>query len=256
MPKDNMGKIEIFNSDGSLKSKEQFAEDVLNVYDEIAKEVSEDNHCHCHEIPSFFDLITAPELQTDVENVFENFHFYNRCIYLRGDITHEDADIIHSQIYFYNKMDAMDGVPAEERAPIKIYIDSLGGDLDAGFSIISSIKTSTTPVYTYNIGRAWSYAFFILVCGHRRFGVQNSTYLFHEGSCGNLQDAHKYLNHAQFYARQLKGLRKIVLDNTQITEQEYDDHIKDDWWLDANEAYLYDVIDEIITDILQEDYDG
>lgn len=255
MPENNEGRIDIFNSDGSLKSKEQFTKDVSELYDEIAKEVNEEK-CHCHEAPSFLDLITAPELQTDVENAIENFHFYTRCIYLRGDITPEDADIIHSQIYFYNKIDRMEGVDLEDRMPIKIYIDSIGGDLDACFSIISSIKTSITPVYTYNIGRAWSSAFFILICGHRRFGVPNSTYLFHEGSCGNLQDAHKYLNHAEFYARQLKHLRKIVLDNTEITEQEYDDHIKDDWWLDVNEAYIYDIIDEIISDILQEDYDG
>jgi ATP-dependent protease ClpP protease subunit len=48
-------------------------------------------------------------------------------------------------------------------------------------------------------------------------------------------------------------LKDIVLKNTEINEEEYESHIKDDWWLSTDEAYLYNVIDEIIDDITQEE---
>ena len=79
------------------------------------------------------------------------------------------------------------------------------------------------------------------------------SYLFHEGACGNVQDAHKYIAHTNFYIHQLKMLKDIVLKNTEINEEEYESHIKDDWWLSTDEAYLYNVIDEIIDDITQEE---
>lgn len=249
------GRLDIFNEDGSLKSKEEFIEETSKLYDEITKTIQEDK-CHCNkEDLSLFDLVSDPECQTDVRNALDNFEYYTRTIYLEGEISIAKATAVHRLITFYNKIDSTENVPVENRTPIKIYLNSEGGDLDAGFSIISSIKLSATPVYTYNIGRAWSCAFFILIAGDKRFGVPHSTYLFHEGSCGNMQDAHKYINHTNFYVRQLKDLRKIVLDNTQITEEEYDSHIKDDWWLDADEAYMYDIIDEIIDNILQEEFE-
>lgn len=248
------GILNIFNEDGTIKTKEQFVEESSKLYDEVSEEIKEDK-CNCHREISLFELVSDPECQTDVANALDNFEYYTRTFYLEGIIDIPKATAIHRLINFYNKIDASEGIPLNERSPIKIYINSEGGDLDAGFSIISSIKLSATPVYTYNIGRAWSCGFFILIAGHKRFGVPHSTYLFHEGCCGNMQDAHKYINHTNFYIRQLKDLKKIVLDNTEITEEEYNEHIKDDWWLDADEAYMYDVIDEIIGDILQEDFD-
>lgn len=243
-----MDELNLCKPDGSVKSKEEFIKDADQFYDDIIEEIKAD-----HEPPSLMELVTCPENQTDVANALENFDYYERKIYITAEILQEDAANIHQLISFYNRMDNLESVPIEKRRPIKIYIDSPGGELDAGFSIISSIKTSKTPVYTYNIGRAWSCAFFILITGHKRFGVPYSSYLFHEGACGNIQDAHKYIAHTNFYIHQLKMLKNIVLENTEINEEEYDSHIKDDWWLSVDEAYLYNVIDEIINDITQEE---
>lgn len=247
-----MDELNLCKSDGSVKSKEEFMQDADQFYDEIIEEIKAD-----HSPPSLMELVTCPENQTDVANAIKNFDYYERKIYLQSEIFTQDATEIHQLISFYNKMDAMENIPPENRRPIKIYIDSPGGDLDAGFSIIASIKTSKTPIYTYNIGRAWSCGFFILISGHKRFGVPYSSYLFHEGNCCNAQDAHKYLDHARFYSYQLQQIKRIVLQNTEINESEYNEHIKDDWWLSVDEAYLYNAIDEIIDDInYEEEYNG
>ena len=104
---------------------------------------------------------------------------------------------------------------------------------------------SKTPVWTINIGKAYSAGFFIFITGHKRFAYPNSSFLFHEGSTGIYQDANKFKNYADFYKQQLEQLRAITLEHTQIEPEEYDKHVKDDWWFDVNEALKYGVTDKI-----------
>ena len=143
-----------------------------------------------------------------------------------------------------------DNIPIEEREPIKIYIDSPGGDLDATFSIIDAIALSKTPVWTVTIGRGCSGAFFIGIAGHKRFGFPHSTYLFHEGCAENGGDAHKFIQGVKFYETRLEMLKEHTLKHTKITEEKYKKHKKDDLWMTAEDAIKYGVIDEILTEIL------
>ena len=70
--------------------------------------------------------------------------------------------------------------------------------------------------------------------------------MYHEGSTGNVGDAGKFRNFAEFYERQLALLKDIVLKQTNISEELYKEHQKDDWWLDANEALDLGIADEIL----------
>lgn len=246
MSDNNNGMVSIFDENGKLKTKEQFTEEMGNIYDECVDNINS-HECNREDI-TIFDILTNPETQTDTENAFLNHDYYERAIYIDGEITSEMATKIYKKIRFYNKMDIVDGTPIELRSPIKILINSIGGDLDASLSIVSAIKTSKTPIYTYNICRACSGAFFILIAGHKRFGLPYTTYLYHEGSCGNYADAHKFINFADYYVGQLKQIKKLVLSNTEITEEDYERHRKDDWWFSADEAFLYNVIDDIVED--------
>ena len=249
MSKREDGMVSIFNEDGKLKTKEEFTNEMGEIYDECVDNIQQQEHgCGCREDLTIFDILTNPESQTDTENAFLNYDYYERAIYIDGEITDKMATQIYKKIRFYNKMDTMDGIPIEERGPIKILINSSGGSLDASLSIISSIKISKTPVYTYNIGMACSGAFFILIAGHQRFGLPYTTYLYHEGSAGTYGDSHKFINFTNYYVGQLQQLKKLVINNTEITEEEYEIHRKDDWWLTADEAFLLNVIDDIVED--------
>lgn len=242
------GAVSIYNEEGKLKTKEEFTKEMEEIYDECIQHVNEHEHdCECGEM-TIFDILTNPETQTDTENAFLNHDYYERAIYIDGEITSEKATQIYKKIRFYNKMDLVDGILPEERNPIKILINSDGGDLYASFSIVSSIKISKTPVYTYNIGTACSGAFLILIAGHKRFGLPYTTYLYHEGSCGTFGDAHKFISFSNYYAGSLEQIKKLILSNTEITEEDYDNHHKDDWWFTADEAFLYDIIDDIVED--------
>lgn len=168
----------------------------------------------------------------------------NRNIVLT-DIDASIGDSVNSYIQFFNRIDQEKKIDVNKRTPIKIYIDSNGGNLEACFTIIDAITMSKTPVWTINIGKAYSAGFFIFITGHKRFAYPNSSFLFHEGSTGIYQDANKFKNYADFYKQQLEQLRAITLEHTQIEPEEYDKHVKDDWWFNVDEALKYGVTDKI-----------
>ncbi len=193
---------------------------------------------------------------TDILNINANL---SREIAL-NDIDEDTGVRIDSIIRFWNEYDdekekgfcseALDQeiIPGFlKREPIKIYINSNGGSLVATLTIIDAIKKSKTPVYTYNIGAAYSGGFFTFICGHKRFSYRHSSFLFHEGSiCMGWRDAGKFKNYSDYYKKQLEQLEEITIKNTKITKEDYEKHRNDDWWMMALEAKEKGICDEII----------
>lgn len=169
------------------------------------------------------------------------------CLIL--DITEGTGDGINNLIRYWNLIDDKNNVPVEERQPIKLYIDSNGGDLVQTFIMIDSIRLSKTPVWTIGMGAVYSGGFFTFISGHRRIAYPSSSYLYHEGSTGTFGDAGKFRNYACFYEKQMAALKAHTLKFTDIDERTYDLHIKDDWWMTAEEAIQYGICDEIATEI-------
>ena len=199
------------------------------------------------------DLVSKYEntdgIVNGVEKLTEMMAFKNRELYL-DDVNRDTADAFNTFIRIWNKLDAESHIPIDEREPIKIYINSDGGDLAAAFSIIDAIKMSKTPVWTICVGNAYSGGFFTFIAGHKRIAYPLASFLYHEGSTGNMADAGKFRNFADFYTKQLDQLKDITLKYTKITPEEYQEHIKDDWWLTANEAINYGICDEIAEEFI------
>lgn len=240
--------IAILNEDGTVKSKEDFMKDIEKVYDELKGSLEKEQAQQ-----STFEVFADPDNQIDPEVVLQTYDFIDRSIYLTDEIEMAHANSIFEVVKFWNNIDDMDNISVEERKPICLYINTPGGDLDATFSIISTIKLSKTPVHTYTIGTAYSGGFFIAISGHKRFGFPYSSYLFHEGSAMDGGDAHKFIQRVNFYKKQLKRLRQVVLDNTKITSEEYDEAKADDWFMNPKEALKYGVIDKIVDKLYEGD---
>ena len=183
------------------------------------------------------------------DQIVDFIHCSNRIMYL-GDITEGVGSAMNSMIRFWNYEDNKNDIPIEERQPIKIYIDSNGGSLVDTFTMIDSISMSKTPVYTICTGSAYSGGFFTFIAGHKRFAYPLSSFLYHEGSTGNAGDAGKFRNFAAFYEKVLQQLKDITIKYTKITEEEYEKHIKDDWWFTADEALKYGICDEISKELI------
>lgn len=184
------------------------------------------------------------------DQLIEYYQSYNDRNLVISDITPELAIAVDSIIRFWNKLDDEGNVTPEERKPIKLYIHSPGGYLTSAFSIIDTIKLSKTPVYTIAIGDVYSGGFFIFLAGDKKYTYPHASFLYHEGATATGGDANKFRNFAKFYEVQLDQLKEIVLKNTSITEEEYEKHLKDDWWLTADEAVSYGIADEILTELI------
>lgn len=164
-----------------------------------------------------------------------------------SDVDSEMAVTIDSIIRFWNRADEEENIPVEKRQPIKLYIDSNGGELTAAYMLINAIELSKTPVWTIVTGTAYSAGFFIYIAGHKRLAYPLASFLFHEGSTGNaITDAHKFRNQADFYNKQLLQLKNHTLKYTNLTEDDYLRIQKDDYWLTAEEAIEKGIVDEII----------
>lgn len=242
---ENNGNITLTNDDGSLKTKEDFMNEVESFYDQAVK-----NRCSDYPVGySAMDYYSNPETIVEPDLVLNNFDFKNRTIYIDSEITPELGTEVVRKIRMWNNVDSLDDLEVEERQPISIYIDTPGGDVNAVFSIIGAIQISRTPVYTITYGCGYSGGFFIGICGHKRYGFPHSSYLFHEGMTLDGGDAHKFLQHVDFYKIQLRKIKDIVVKNTKITAEDYDSRRKDDWFFAASEALHYGIIDEIIDKI-------
>lgn len=195
------------------------------------------------------DLVENKGERKSFDNVIETAQTLDRNLYL-GDIDENTGSIIDTAIRFWNKVDAENETPTEEREPIKLYIDSPGGSLLSTFTIIDSIALSQTPVWTINVGTAYSGGFFTFICGDRRIAYPHSSFLYHEGSAGTEGTANQFENFAAFYKRRLEQLKQIVLEKTKISEEKYSAIQKDDFWMSAEDALELGCVD-VIADNLQ-----
>lgn len=198
------------------------------------------------------DLVSKYEntdgIVNGVEKLTEMMAFKNRELYL-DDVNRDAADAFNTFIRIWNKLDAESHIPIDEREPIKIYINSDGGDLAAAFSIIDTIKMSKTPVWTINTGCAYSSGLEIFIVGHYRIAYPFSSFLFHEGYTGFGGDANKFKNYSHFYERLLEMSKQNILDHSSLTEEEYEKVKKDDWWFLAQDAYDLGMCDIIAKEL-------
>lgn len=233
--------INFVDEKGNLLPLEDLQNQLRDIYNQVLE-----NQCE----NSVLDDLIAPDVQINSEEVINTFDFLDRTLYLTTEIESDHAIAFTEAIKFWNRIDEIDNIAVEERNPIKVYIDTPGGDLDATFSIIDAINLSKTPVWTITISSGNSGGFFIGINGDKRIGYPHSTYLFHEGSCGDSEDSHKYLQFADFYRKRLQMLKENVLEKTKFTENDYEKFKKDDLWLTAKDALEHGVIDEIATEII------
>lgn len=168
-----------------------------------------------------------------------------RIYRLNHDITEEDLSLV-DLILRCNKEDK--GKPVEERVPIKVYISTCGGDVVTLWTLIQTIQTSKTPVWTINISFAYSAGAELLAAGHKRFAFKGSQTMFHRGSCyfggeqGVVESTKKHFDGIE------KKLTDFLLSHTKIDAKAYKKKASFDIYMDEEEALKNAVVDEIVTD--------
>ena len=141
------------------------------------------------------------------------------------------------------------GKSVEERAPIKVYIDSPGGDVCALWTTIKAIEISKTPVYTINYCTAYSAAADLLTAGHKRFAFPGTNIMVHSGSCMYAGTVEQADNMKKYFDNLGKKVTDYFLAHTKVEPRIYKKKAPYDWYLDEDEALKYGIIDTVITDI-------
>lgn len=158
-----------------------------------------------------------------------------------------DQDGIHDIARHILQINAEDAeIPPEERRPILLYIASRGGSVDDGFELIDVIESSKTPVWTINLGYAYSMGFLIGITGHRRFAMRNAKFLMHDGTNVVWDSGTKAQDQMEFNRRVDLRIRDHVLAHSKLTPEEYDSKLRVEWYLFADEAKEKGFVDEIV----------
>ena len=141
------------------------------------------------------------------------------------------------------------GLPVENRIPIKVFIDSPGGDVLALWTTIKAIELSKTPVYTINYCTAYSAAGDLLAAGHKRYAFPGTTVMIHSGSCmygGTIEQAESM---KKYFDKLGKKVTDYFLAHTKVNSKTFKKKAPSDWYLDEDEALENGIIDEIIVDL-------
>lgn len=162
-----------------------------------------------------------------------------RSILLSGEIDKESADTIIKQLL------VLDGESSE---PIKLFINSPGGDVDAGYAIFDMVRFIKSPVTMIGMGLVASAAVLVLLAvpAKRRIGLPNSTYLIHQPMSGMRGVATAIEIHAQHLEKLRSKLDLLISTETGKSIEEVTLDTERDHWLSADEAQAYGLVSRII----------
>lgn len=136
-----------------------------------------------------------------------------------------------------------------EAKPIKIKFNSNGGWMLAYETLADVIKLSKTKVIGINMGMAYSAAAFLLVHCHERLALSNSRMLVHRGSGGNYGSYEETESSQRNYKERVDEMIKSFQKRTKIPSKVLRKNMNPDWYLSAQKALQYGMIDRIVTDI-------
>lgn len=163
----------------------------------------------------------------------------NRTIFLFKEITNQEALEIIAQI------DYLDSLKKDD---IRLFINSPGGSTSAGFAIVDAINRCRSDVSTICTGMAASMAAFILACGTKgkRFATPLSEIMIHQPLGGVQGQASDIQLAADHIIKTKNRLHEILSERTGQNIDTIANDCDRDYWMDADEALSYGIIDEIL----------
>ncbi|MDR2370769.1 MAG: ATP-dependent Clp protease proteolytic subunit [Treponema sp.] len=133
--------------------------------------------------------------------------------------------------------------------PIKIFIDSPGGDADAGYAIFDMIRFVKPPVFIIGMGLVASAAAIIQLASpkERRMGLPNSHYLIHQPLSGIRGVATDIEIHARELDKLREKINRLIAEETGAAYEQVEKDTDRDYWMNAEEAAAYGLISKIIS---------
>jgi ATP-dependent Clp protease protease subunit len=173
------------------------------------------------------------------QNPFMEKMLRTRTIILSGEINKPLAERVVRQLLLLEDMGD---------DPIKVFIDSPGGDADAGYAIVDMMRFVKPDVITIGMGLVASAGALILLGSPKehRIGLPNSHYLIHQPLSGMRGVATDIEIHAREIERMRERINKLIAEETGKPMDQVEKDTDRDFWMNADEAIEYGLIAKIV----------
>ncbi len=163
-----------------------------------------------------------------------------RIVFLGGPIEDNMANIIIAQLLFLESEDP--------KKDISLYINSPGGSVTSGLAIYDTMQHIKPNIRTICVGLAASMGSVLLAAGAKgkRFALPNADVMIHQVSAGFQGQASDIERNAKYILRLKERLNGILAKHTGRTAAELEKDSDRDYFMTADEAVKYGLIDSVI----------
>ncbi len=164
-----------------------------------------------------------------------------RIVFLAGPIDDNTANIIIAQLLFLESEDA--------KKDIYLYVNSPGGSVTSTMAIVDTMNHVRPDVSTFCVGLAASGAAIVLSAGKKgkRYILPNAEVMIHQPMGGVEGQASDIAITAKHILKTRDNLNKLLAKNTGKSLPQVEKDVERDFFMDADEAKKYGIIDEIVT---------
>jgi ATP-dependent Clp protease protease subunit len=165
----------------------------------------------------------------------------DRIIFLGAPIDDIFANLVIAQLLFLEAED-----PEKD---INLYVNSPGGSVTAGLGIYDTMQYVKPPINTICLGQAASMGAFLLTAGTKgkRFALPNARVMIHQPMGGFQGQATEIDIHAREILKIRERLNEIMAKHTGQPLEKISQDTERDYFMSAEEAKRYGLIDEVIT---------
>ena len=165
----------------------------------------------------------------------------DRIVFIDGEIVDVVADLVVAQLLFLESQD-----PERD---ISIYVNSPGGSVTAGLAIYDTIQYIKPDVQTICMGQAASMGALLLTAGTKgkRYSLPSARILIHQ-PWGGVQGQARDID---IQAREIVRLKKLIIEyfavHTEKTDEVIAADLERDYFMSAEEAVEYGLVDKVLT---------
>ena len=186
---------------------------------------------------------------------------------MHDDDTANRVEVLNNRIYFYSEVTRTKILTLNKKltslnislanqvntldlndlhANIRLYINSFGGSVFAGFSAVDYIKKSKIPVETIIDGCAASAATMMSVVAHRRYMNEHAFMLIHQLSSACWGTYEEMKDDMKNNDLLMKTIKELYQEHAKIPKTKLNQILKHDLWFDAKTCLKYGLVDDII----------
>jgi ATP-dependent Clp protease, protease subunit len=183
--------------------------------------------------------VARNNLRSELDEIYSyGCNLEARKLYIMGGI---DEDSVYKAVV---GLDLLQQKSADR--PVTIYLNTPGGDVYTGMSIYDAIRRFPAPVVIIGSGEVMSMGSFILQAGDERLLDENATVLLHHGSNTFDGNAIDYERWSEYGKQMRRRLVKILADRSGRTTTYWNNALKNDLLLSAEEAVSLGLADQVI----------